>query len=73
MAIFGRTNRLPKSVVAVLKNSKTAVSHHTGGMSTPHAVDKATGGQGREQSQVMAGESQAVYVNDYEIVGEKEL
>jgi hypothetical protein len=69
-AVFGEKNILPKSVVAVLKNAKSVISGKAGGMSQPHAVDTATGGQGRAQSQIMAGQPDYRYINDYNVIEE---
>lgn len=68
-ATFGKTNRLPKNVVAVLKNSKSAIHP----MKNSSKVEMARGGEGREQSEFMQSQSEVKYVNDYNIVNEKEL
>lgn len=72
-AVFGERNRLPKSVVDVLKNARSRMSPLKGGMSTPHSVDTAQGGQGRPQSQIMESNMHDQYIPDYNVVEEREL
>ena len=68
-ATFGKMNRLPKNVVAVLKNAKSAIHP----MKNASKVDVARGGEGRSQSEFMQSQSEVKYINDYNIVQEKEL
>lgn len=64
---FGAWNEAPADVVSVLKNATSAISPNPGGMSTPHRVDTARGGEaGGDGSQVR-------YIPDYDIQEEKEL
>lgn len=68
-AVFGRKNKLPKSVVAVLKNAKSAIHP------SPNArfVETALGGQGRPQNELHAQPQELKYVNDFNVVDEREL
>jgi len=68
-AYFGRTNILPKDVVRVLQNSKSAM-HPTPNVGR---IDTAIGGQGRPQNEIMQSVSQDQYIPDYEIVIQKEV
>lgn len=68
-ATFGKRNRLPKAVVDVLKNSRSAIHP----MKTTNRVELARGGEGRSQSEFMQSQSEVKYVNDYNVVEEKEL
>ena len=68
-AEFGKKNQLPADVVAVLRNAKSAIhpSMNAG------KVEIARGGEGRSQSQIMDATQSIQYVNDYNVVIEKEL
>jgi len=67
-ATFGKKNKLPADVVAVLKNAKSALhpSANAG------KVDLARGGEGRPMSQIMESTQSLKYVNDYNVVIDKE-
>lgn len=67
-AYFGKSNLLPKDVVRVLQNSKSAI-HPTPRVSE---MDRMRGGEGRPAAQLMQSQQETQYVNDYEIVIEKE-
>jgi len=68
-AVFGRKNRLPKSVVAVLKNAKSAIHPSL----NAKMVETALGGQGRPQNELMTNQTELKYVNDFNVVEEKDL
>lgn len=65
---FGAENTAPRDVWAVVKNSKSSM------MKTPGLKHELSpGGVGRPQSEIMAMAGEFTYVNDFEVVGEKEL
>lgn len=68
-AEFGKKNILPKDVVAVLQNAKSAIHP----MENASKVKIARGGEGRPQSQLMESGQSLQYINDYNVVIEKEL
>lgn len=68
-AEFGKKNRLPADVVAVLRQAKSAIHP----MANASKVEIARGGEGRPQNQLMDSTSSIQYVNDYNVVIEKEL
>jgi len=68
-AVFGEKNILPKDVVKVLQNAKSAIHP----MPNTEMVATALGGQGRKQSNIMQTSQQVQYINDYNVVMEKEL
>lgn len=68
-AEFGKRQRLPRSVVNELKNSKSAIHP----MANARRVDMVQGGEGRDQSEIMKTQAEIRYVNDYNVVEEKEL
>lgn len=67
-AEFGKRNLLPKSVVAVLKNAKSAIHP----MRNADRVDRVIGGEGRNQSELLQNQTDYQYVNDYNVVEERE-
>jgi hypothetical protein len=68
-AEFGKKNRLPEDVVSVLRNAKSAI-HPSANASK---VEIARGGEGRNQSQLLESTQSLQYINDYNVVIEKEL
>jgi hypothetical protein len=67
-ATFGKSQTLPADVVAVLKNAKSAL-HPSANAAT---VELARGGEGRPMSQLMDSTQSLKYINDYNVVIEKE-
>lgn len=68
-AVFGRKNRLPKAVVEVLKNARSAIHP----MKNASRVDRVMGGEGRSQSEFQESQSELKYVPDYNVVEEREV
>jgi hypothetical protein len=69
-AVFGERQKLPRSVVNALKDAKSMVSGKAGGMSTPHDVDRVSGGSGRNQSELHQRKQEYQYINDYHVIEE---
>lgn len=67
-ATFGKSQTLPADVVAILKNAKSAL-HPSENASR---VELARGGEGRPMSQLMDSTQSLKYINDYNVVIEKE-
>ena len=68
-AEFGKKNTLPRDVVKLLQNAKSAIHP----MENAAKVEIARGGEGRPQNQLMDSGQSVQYVNDYNVVIEKEL
>ena len=66
-AEFGKKQRLPQDVVAVLKNAKSAIHP----MSNARSVETARGGEGRPQNELYASTREYKYLNDYNVVEDK--
>ena len=67
-AHFGRSNTLPRDIVAVLKDSKSAI-HPSANVAQMAAL---RGGDGRPASELLNSQQRTQYIPDYEIVIEKE-
>lgn len=67
-AKFGEKNILPKAVVQQLQNCKSAI-HPT---ANTGRVDISRGGEGRPASQLQQSQQREQYINDYDIVIQKE-
>jgi hypothetical protein len=67
-ATFGKKNTLPADVVAVLKNAKSALHPSA----NANKVEIARGGEGRPMSQIMDPTQSLKYINDYNVVIDKE-
>ena len=68
-AVFGKRNKLPKPVVEVLKNAKSAIHP----MANSRRVDSVVGGEGRPAGEIMQSQTEYQYINDYNVVEEKVL
>lgn len=66
-AEFGKRQKLPRSVVNVLKEARSAV--HT--MPNTRRVETALGGEGRPQSELLNNQAELRYINDYNVVEER--
>lgn len=68
-AEFGKKQRLPKAVVEVLKNAKSAVHP----MTNARRVEMAIGGEGRPKEELYQSTQEIRYVPDFNVVEEKAL
>lgn len=63
-AEFGVKNKLPKDVVDVLRNARSAIHP----MANARKVEMAIGGDGRAQSDLLQPQQRVQYINDYNVV-----